>query len=448
VRPGRTARTWIVVAAVGAVAALALWLVMRPAPPAPLASGPRVVIIGVDGLDWDITRSAIAAGRMPNLQRMVREGASGVLHSIPPFISPSIWTTIATGKREEKHGVRRFLADGENGALTAPASSNMRRAQALWQIAGSRGLTVGFVAWLVTWPAEPVNGYMISPLFERMAGRPAQPGAERATDDPASAAYPPELVQSLAGFVVQPEDVPYGLVASFLGTTRHLSDPEVAAREADLRRYLASDLTTLGLARHLMRSVPTDVSGVYFRGADLSCHTFWRHRAPGEWPDGVSPREIETFAPVIDRYYSVVDSFVGEIVGAADDAVFVVCSDHGFEGHGAPAGGDGPRIGMAMHRETGIIVMAGPAVRRGATIEDASVLDVTPTILAILGIPVGRDMDGRVLTDAITERALSDRPIAFIETHEGSSAPGDGEPIPSPVDDEIKEMLRSLGYIE
>ncbi len=406
------------------------------------------MIIGVDGVDWDIMQAAVAAGRMPNVERMVREGASGILHSIPPYISPSIWTTIATGKREEKHGIRSFLAERAHGALTAPTTSNMRRAQALWQIAGGRGLTVGFVAWLVTWPAEPVNGYMVSALFERLADRPEPGGASRATDEPETAAYPPELVRSLGDFVVRAEDLPDDSVARLLGTTRHLSDPKVAAREEDLRRYLASDLTTLALARHLMRSVPTDVSGVYFRGVDLACHTFWRYRSPGEWPDGLESSETETFGPVIDRYYAVADSLIGEIVRAAGDAVFVVCSDHGFEGHGARGGGEGPRVGTAMHRETGVIVMAGPGVRRGAIIEGASVLDVTPTVLAILGIPIGRDMDGRVLADAITERALSERPITFIETHEGSGPSGGGEPIPSPVDDEIKEMLRSLGYIE
>jgi predicted AlkP superfamily phosphohydrolase/phosphomutase len=407
------------------------------------------VIIGVDGVDWDIMQAAIAAGRMPNIERMAGEGTSGVLHSIPPFISPSVWTTIATGKREEKHGIRSFLAGGDDGGpLAVPTSSNQRRARALWQIAGDRGLTVGFVSWLVTWPAEPVNGYMVSPLLERLAGRPENANAARPTDSRESAAYPPDLVRPLEDFVVQPEAVPDDAVARVLGTTRRLTDPQVVAREGDLRRYLASDLTTLAMARHLMGSVPTDLSGVYFRGVDLSCHTFWRYRSPEEWPGEITGSELETFAPVIDRYYTMADSFVGEIVRTAGDAVFVVCSDHGFRGHGAREGGADQHLGTSMHRESGIIVMAGPGVRRGATIEGASVLDVAPTVLAILGIPVGRDMDGRVLTEALTENALSDRPITFIGTHEREGAPGGGEPIASPVDDEIKEMLRSLGYIE
>ena len=447
----KAARVALLVAAVAAVA-LIVWLLARPRESATAPAAPRVVIIGVDGLDWEIARAAVAEGRMPHLERLVEEGASGPLQSIPPFISPSIWTTIATGKREDKHGIRSFLATRRHGSVTAPTTSNMRKAKALWQIAGDRGLTVGFIGWLVTWPAERVNGYMVSSLFERLVASSAEQGAgdsgaAAGEVDDSGAAYPAALVQSLNDFVVRPQDLPDETVARLLGPTRRADDAETAACEADLRRYLASDLSTLALAKQLMRSAPTDVCGVYFRGLDLSCHTFWRYRSPGEWPDDIPPGQVETFGPVIDRYYSFADSLIGEIAEAAGDAVVLVCSDHGFGGHGDP-GGDKPLIGTAMHRDRGVIAVAGPGVRRGAAVADAGVLDVTPTVLAILGLPVGRDMDGRVLVEVLPEDALTERPVAFIQTHESEGTRGDSEPIPSPVDDEIKEMLRSLGYIE
>jgi len=426
------------------------WVANRGSDTAPGEGAPRVVIVGIDGLDWDILRSAVGEGMMPNVERMMREGASGELRSIPPFVSPSIWTTIATGKREEKHGIHGFLVDRGKTADSTPTSSNMRQAKALWQIATERGLSAGFVSWLVTWPAEAVNGYMVSSNLDQLLAFEDSPAAGTMHGRLAAAAYPSELVDDLPGFRVKPESLPEESVTALLGTTEHLDDPRVAAGVTELRRILAADATVRTLAEHLVRSVPTDVAGAYFRGVDLACHLYWRYREPEEWPGELSLAEREAFGPVVERSYSVADSIVGTMTRAAGPgAVVIVCSDHGFAGHGRrPAEGGAPAMGTAMHRASGIVLMAGPGIRPGAALEGATVLDVTPTVLAILGLPVGRDMDGRVLTEALTEQTLAARPVSFVETYEGGGPSGTSEPVASPVDDEIKERLRSLGYIE
>jgi len=96
-----------------------------------------------------------------------------------------------------------------------------------------------------------------------------------------------------------------------------------------------------------------------------------------------------------------------------------------------------------------VFVAAGPGIRSGAQVTDASVLDVAPTVLALFGEPVGRDMDGFVLTGVIDEERLSDEPVAYVETYEKENGrPAREEPVESPMDEEIKEELRSLGYIE
>ena len=79
-------------------------------------------------------------------------------------------------------------------------------------------------------------------------------------------------------------------------------------------------------------------------------------------------------------------------------------------------------------------------------------LDITPTILALCGLPVGLDMDGEVLERAIDPDFLDSHPVATVATYESETAgeePGESEePIESPLDDEIREELRSLGYID
>jgi arylsulfatase A-like enzyme len=159
---------------------------------------------------------------------------------------------------------------------------------------------------------------------------------------------------------------------------------------------------------------------------------------------------IETFAPVIDRYYEMADEMIGRLLEFRDERTIVILlSDHGFAGHRGYPGFDGTvAMGTNMHREQGTIVLSGPNIVSGARIEGASVLDVAPTVLALSGLPVGRDMDGKPLVAAIDDAFLARRPVAYVDTYETAGEEGDAEPVTSPIDDEVKEMLRSLGYID
>ena len=104
-------------------------------------------------------------------------------------------------------------------------------------------------------------------------------------------------------------------------------------------------------------------------------------------------------------------------------------------------------LGIYMHGEYGIVGMMGKGVRKGSRIIDAGILDITPTILYALGLPIGRDMRGRVFTEAFTADYLRGNPTAFIQTYETVERVA-GEPIASPVDEEIKKKLRAVGYMQ
>jgi arylsulfatase A-like enzyme len=104
-----------------------------------------------------------------------------------------------------------------------------------------------------------------------------------------------------------------------------------------------------------------------------------------------------------------------------------------------------------MHDPTGVLALWGKDIAKGQELMDASVLDITPTLLALCGLPVADDMDGRVLTEAIDGDFLRGHPVRTIETYEpdgGSSGDDEREPIESPIDEEVRERLRALGYIE
>src|SRR5262245_34331298 len=120
-------------------------------------TGDRVLLVGIDAATWDVMRPLMAAGRLPNVQRLVREGWSATLASMNPTISPAIWTSIATGHPPAANGIAGFLAPGPDGR-DIPVTSNLRRREALWTIASRHARTVNVVGWYVTWPVEAVNG--------------------------------------------------------------------------------------------------------------------------------------------------------------------------------------------------------------------------------------------------------------------------------------------------
>ena len=400
----------------------------------------KIVIIGIDGVDWEIADPLIEEGRMPNLARIINEGTRSDFHSLLPLQkSPAIWTTLATGKGLQKHRIGGFVGDGDEQPLM---NSLGWQARSIWDILGEKGYSVGLVGWLVTWPAREVNGYCVT---DRITYSP-EDGYPVITD----LTYPPELEEEVAP-----------LRASLAGTS---NDDVADLMNGDLWRggegtitwggvqtiktVFASDQTISRISRHLLstREQP-DFYAVYFLGPDRASHRFWGPMRPWTVDSTLPPEAIEAFKDIVPSYYERVDALIGEVLDSVDEnSTVIVCSDHGFRGPLRTK--EGIQLGISMHREVGMLAARGPGIRKGATLTSASVLDLTPTVLAMLGEPVGRDMDGFVLTDLIDEQFLADHPVTYVETYEPEEPEQNGEPIESELDDAIKEELRSLGYIE
>ncbi|MCK4915441.1 MAG: alkaline phosphatase family protein, partial [Candidatus Eisenbacteria sp.] len=159
---------------------------------------------------------------------------------------------------------------------------------------------------------------------------------------------------------------------------------------------------------------PTDVSIVYLRGVDTASHKFWAAAHPGDVGFPVSQTESRVFGATVARYYEYADEMLGLLVDEFGDGTVIVCSDHGFDG---PKPGQTPG-GINDHGPIGILVMSGDAFRDGVRIEERSVRDVTPTILALCGLPVGDDMDGSVIEDAFEPAFLRSHPPRRVRTYE------------------------------
>jgi len=408
----------------------------------------RVLLIGVDAGEWDVLGPLLDAGRCPNFARMRDQGSAGKLRSLEPLTkSPIIWASIATGKVPRKHGILDFFvkqraqersrarAAKAPGEEESPATSNLWRARTIWQILGGLGRTVGVVGWWTTWPAQPVNGLLVSDYVQYDLGSWPRKDSRRT--------YPDSLDATVERLRRTPESVSWAEIFQFVPA---IDTTNVTPKQEELVRNLkwvyAADMTFYRVAMELYRQRHPDFFTVYFRGVDEISHLYWDIDLPGYSNPPLTDAEMAWIRRLIPNYYVFTDRLLGDFLKeAGKDTDVIVCSDHGFMGGGK---------GVMAHKLDGMIFMMGPHVVKGGSISGATVLDIAPTILAIYGLPTARDMDGRPipggLDPGIVKRVERE---TRLETYETARAPGQSEePLRSPVDEELRERLRSLGYIQ
>ncbi len=381
----------------------------------------RLLLIGLDGAEWSVVGPLVEQGRLPNIAALMESGVSCRLRSLEPKQkSPVIWTTMSTGKLPHKHGITDFL----DPISKRPLTSNIRTARTVWDILGEHELTVTVVGWLVSWPAEEVNGTMVTDYFRY---RP------REGSHTENLTYPEGLVDEVAPLRVLGEGVSDATAERFCDLENAMTGEEAQRLDVDrmfvemraisdleqklatIKDHYASDETFAGVARHLMRTRPTDVAFVYLRGTDSMSHKFWPASFPEEVQIDVPETDIRVFGDTMERYYERADSLVGELVSEfGRNATVMLCADHGFEG---PRPGRS-RGGINDHGPIGVFVLSGDGVRSGVEIAEHSVRDITPTILALYGLPVGEDMDGEVMRDAFEDDFLREHPLTTIPTYE------------------------------
>ncbi|MER3458442.1 MAG: phosphodiesterase, partial [Chloroflexota bacterium] len=122
----------------------------------------RVLVIGLDSAPLAWVERWVAEGRMPNLGRLMANGAVGILRTVNPPLSPAAWSSFATGMLPAKHGVYDHVYRRPESYDLAPTNSRRRMGKTLWQIIGEQGGKVGVINVPETYPPTPVNGFLIS----------------------------------------------------------------------------------------------------------------------------------------------------------------------------------------------------------------------------------------------------------------------------------------------
>ena len=403
----------------------------------------RVLLIGWDAADWAVIRPLVERGQMPNTARLMSEGVSGNLASIQPMLSPMLWTSIATGKRPHKHGIHGFTEPRPDGEGIRAVASTSRTTKALWNICTQSGLRAHCINWYASHPAEPINGVCVSNRFNIA---PAAPGAPWPVTG--GTVHPPELAETLASLRRRPEEMDASLLLPFVPQAARI-DQARDKRLLALAVIVAETANTHAAITWSLEHRPWDVASVLYNGIDQFCHLFMDYHPPRL--EHVSADDFEIYGNVITAAYVFHDMMLGRLLElAGDDATVIIVSDHGYRTGAQRLRAKGKTLeGLSMeHRPQGVCLMRGPHVRRGEQLAGASLLDVTPTILTLLGLPLGGDMEGRPWVEAL------DRPVELDRIISWDQAPGEAglhppEQRESPAESlEAIRHLIELGYVE
>ncbi len=404
----------------------------------------RVLLIGWDAADWRMITPLVEQGLMPNMARFVEGGVMGNVASLTPMLSPMLWTSIATGKLADKHNILGFAEPDASGGVR-PVSSLARKCRAVWNILSDRGLKAGAINWFASHPAERINGFVVTDHFPR-----AVAGPDKEWPPAPFSVHPAELLDKACSMRVHPAQISRQQVEYFIPRLDEfdaVNDDHVR----QLRTLLAQCGTVHTAATWLMQEHDWDFLGIYYDTIDRIDHAFMEFHPPRM--DHVDPKAFERFKDVVTANYRFHDMMLGRLMDlAGDDTTVIILSDHGFQSdHLRPEGTSQIENGqpVAWHRRYGVLAMHGPNIKKDERIYGASLLDITPTILMLLGLPVAADMDGKPLTQVIDAEPGSIT-VETIDTYET------GTPVET-VSDETAESLveaqmlghlADLGYIE
>jgi len=261
------------------------------------------MVLGLDGATYDLIGPWIEDGTMPNLQRLVQTGASGVLNTTLPPISSSAWASFATGKNPGKHGLVDFVHPRQNSYEIAIVSPQQRASKAIWNLFSEAGRKVGVVGMPVTYPPEQVNGYMISDFL-----------TPRSSDD---YTYPQSLREELR---VAVGDFP--LLPNERYRSTKFTDRFIADMVTDVQQRLEAAL-------YLLDHKEWDFFFILFWSNDMLQHETW------SLLDATHPHHdpvaAERYRDPVVGFHRQLDEAVGSLMDkAGPDDLIVVMSDHGF----------------------------------------------------------------------------------------------------------------------
>ncbi len=402
----------------------------------------KLIVFAVDGLSPDLLEALMRRNAVPHMRSLSEDGVRGILKSFWPMRTMQVWTSMATGKLPGQHGIWDHVAHSDYNPpefrtnFRKVYTPDDRKSKALWNLLSEKNLKTLVIGWPTTWPAERIeNAVIVAPKVLYGDGRNVTIKGSfwRRTEN---IVHPEIFQKEVQKWIVEPGDIKNPELYSWAGIPEDPADlyqtPKIKDYVYALRWNLARAGSVEKLTLNLSLRACPDVILSYFQCSDSLLHRFWIfQKTEEEIRARLAQFHIPTdkagllkrhFGKVVENCYRDVDRRIGRILDRlrSDGTLVMVVSDHGF--------GDGPKLHPfraepygGIHHTNGVMIAAGPGICSDAKLDNASVLDVTPTILYALQLPVAQDMRGRVLWELFSETVRKNRPIDTISSYESKA---------------------------
>jgi len=403
----------------------------------------KVLLIGWDAADWKLIWPLIAKGHMPALKGLIERGVYGNMGTMDPPYSPMLWSSVATGKTPDKHGVLGFIEIMPNLKGIRPVTVNSRKAKALWNILHHEGYKSNVVGWWPSFPAEPINGVVVSDAFQKVKIDPNEksPIAK-------GTIHPQSLTKDIHDLRMFPWEITDAHILPFIPKAADI-DQEKDKGLQSFAKIMAQNVSVHAASTYVMREKEWDFMAVYYDLIDHFCHAFMKFHPPKQRP--IPQDMFEIYKDTVVGAYRFQDMMLERTLELVDkETTVIVMSDHGFEsGHKRilkmPKYPAAPAL---EHRQFGIFVAAGPNIKQNEKAFGLGLIDIAPTILHLFDLPIGSDMDGKPALDILKEI----KPPNYIDSWEDVEGDfgqhkqvEDGDLLS---DQETLQQLVDLGYIE
>lgn len=403
-------------------------------------TAPEVIVIGVDGAEWQVIEDMVGRGELPGFARLMQEGTFGHLLNPGPQVSPVVWTTFATGHFGTEHGILDFVYPFSEGSGKQPVDVSLRRQPALWNVLDAHDKQSTVIGYFVSWPAEAINGRIVS---------------DRAFQGLDHGVWPESLApvsEEVRRLVFRDESTlyerffpwPYEAVQAEDESSPYHHAARMVEGRVDSR--IRSDEYLRRMTDRLFDE-PAALLISYYRIVDIVSHSLWKYYDASDWEEKPEPEQVELLGGVLEESYRYVDEVIQqafETYGGRSN-IFVI-SDHGF---GSGTGQYRPRASDLLtgnHRPNGVFLAHGPAIQPGGA-EPITIMEIFPTLAYLLDVPISDEIPGSVAYSIIAEAFSEDRSPRFVDRYDFNwKAPGAQE-VNADAQAEEMESLRGLGYI-
>lgn len=391
----------------------------------------KILIIGWSSADWKVIDPMMKKGLLPNVSKLLETGSRAMLGTLDPPISTANWTTINTGKVPIKHGIYTFTEPGTD--KNTPVTSKDRQTQFLWEILSKQGMKAHQIGAPASYPVMPVNGVSVADVFFENI----EPAIEE------NLVYPSEKYQAFNEIKQQ----------ALTDAEKTLKDWSIASVQnnqrlhdeltAIIKNFLAHSFAAHQIAMNTLEHEEWNNLSVFFTKLSDIVHTFTSFSFP---KNKDLPRQLhDAFKPVLHKCYALLDKMLGELVRkAGEQTIVMLVSQSGYLPYKSYIEKLHFNDSTYEYNTQGLLILKGRQAFQNEELYTVTGLDITPTVLAMLGHPIAKDMDGKVLLAA----KFFERINKFTETYEPEASNGKAKTTVASISDKnYAKRLEQLGYI-